>query len=63
VPFQDTLPRAYEYDIFRDYVRPYFKANPLTRFSVNDHFTFHGVQFKVMMGCHDCLFDFLGCVL
>eukprot|EP00434_Breviolum_minutum_P005576 symbB.v1.2.004918.t1/scaffold263.1/size248082/19 len=48
VPFQDTLPAAYEYDIFNDYLKPYLTRNKLQNFNQNDHFTFQGVQFKVV---------------
>lgn len=48
VPFQDTLPAAYEYDVFNDYLKPYLTRNKLQNFGVNDHFTFQGVQFKVV---------------
>lgn len=48
VPFQDTLPRVYEYDLFNDYLKPYFKQHMQTKFNTNDQFTFHGVQFKVV---------------
>lgn len=48
VPFHDTLPQAYEYDIFNDYVRPFFRQSQLLRFKVQNHFTYQGVQFKVV---------------
>mmetsp|Transcript_89878 Transcript_89878/g.159915 ORF Transcript_89878/g.159915 Transcript_89878/m.159915 type:complete len:447 (+) Transcript_89878:91-1431(+) len=48
VPFQDTLPAAYEFDIFNDYLKPYLTRNKLMRFGVNDQFTYQGVQFKVV---------------
>lgn len=48
VPFQDTLPNAYQYDIFNDYLKPYLSRNQQLRFSVNDQFTYQGVQFKVV---------------
>jgi len=48
VPFQDTLPHAYEFDVFNDYVKPYLTRNKLLRLSVNDQFTYQGVQFKVV---------------
>jgi len=48
VPFQDTLPHAYEFDVFRDYLKPYLSRNKHSRFKANDHFTFQGVQFKVV---------------
>jgi len=48
VPFQDTLPRAYEFDIFQDYLKPYLEANPHKKFSCNELFMYHGVQFKLV---------------
>jgi hypothetical protein len=48
LPFQDTLPRVYDFDVFTDYLEPYFTMNPLALFSVNTQFAFHGVQFKVV---------------
>jgi len=48
LPFSDTLPRAYEYDLFDDYLRPYFKQNPTVTLKKSDIFKFRGVQFKVM---------------
>lgn len=50
VPFQDTLPRAYEFDVFQDYLKPFLQANPHKKFSCNDLFMYHGVQFK-MVAC------------
>lgn len=51
VPFQDTLPRAYDYDIFNDYLRPYLDGNKHKKMQCNDLFTWQGVQFKVV-ACH-----------
>lgn len=48
VPFQDTLPGAYEFDVFNDYLKPYLTRHKHMRFGVNDQFTFQGVQFKVV---------------
>lgn len=48
VPFQDTLPNAYEFDIFNDYLKPYLTRNKHTSFNVNDSFRYQGVQFKVV---------------
>jgi hypothetical protein len=48
VPFQDTLPRAYDYDIFTDYLKPYLDRNKHKKMQTNDLFTFQGVQFKVV---------------
>ncbi len=47
VPFRDTLPRAYEFNIFRDYLKPYFQQNFHLKYRKEDRFTFQGVQFKV----------------
>jgi len=48
VPFQDTLPHAYDFDIFTDYLKPYLTRHKHKQFSVNDQFTYQGVQFKVV---------------
>lgn len=48
VPFQDTLPGAYEYDVFTDYLKPYLTTNKHIRLQTNDQFTYQGVQFKVV---------------
>lgn len=48
VPFQDTLPAAYQFDVFNDYLKPYLMRNKLVRFAANDQFTYQGVQFKVV---------------
>mmetsp|Transcript_87645 Transcript_87645/g.253120 ORF Transcript_87645/g.253120 Transcript_87645/m.253120 type:complete len:388 (+) Transcript_87645:72-1235(+) len=48
VPFQDTLPRAYNYDLFQDYLKPYLMANKPKKFAANELFCFHGVQFKLV---------------
>ena len=48
LPFQDTLPRVYDFDVFSDYLEPFFTMNPLAVLSVNTQFAFHGVQFKVV---------------
>mmetsp|Transcript_34731 Transcript_34731/g.81084 ORF Transcript_34731/g.81084 Transcript_34731/m.81084 type:complete len:459 (-) Transcript_34731:46-1422(-) len=48
VPFQDTLPNAYQFDVFNDYLKPYLTKNKSLKFAVNDCFTFQGVQFKVV---------------
>jgi len=48
VPFQDTLPHAYDFDVFNDYLKPYLMRNKHMRFGVNDQFTYQGVQFKVV---------------
>lgn len=48
VPFQDTLPGAYDFDIFNDYLKPYLTRNKHLYLSANDQFTYQGVQFKVV---------------
>lgn len=50
VPFQDTLPNAYEFDVFNDYLKPYLTnpKNKYNRLEVNTVFTYQGVQFKVV---------------
>lgn len=50
IPFQDTLPSVYHYDLFEDYLRPYLEANKHKKFQVNELFMYHGVQFK-MVAC------------
>lgn len=48
VPFQDTLPRAYDFDIFQDYLKPYLVSHTHKKFSCNELFMFQGVQFKIV---------------
>eukprot|EP00401_Gymnodinium_catenatum_P026954 CAMPEP_0117507938 /NCGR_PEP_ID=MMETSP0784-20121206/26683_1 /TAXON_ID=39447 /ORGANISM="" /LENGTH=460 /DNA_ID=CAMNT_0005303461 /DNA_START=47 /DNA_END=1429 /DNA_ORIENTATION=+ len=48
VPFQDTLPHAYEFDIFNDYLKPFLTKNKHMRFEADNQFTYQGVQFKVV---------------
>lgn len=48
LPFMDTLPRAYQYELFSDYLKPYLVANPCKKYQANDFFTYQGVQFKVV---------------
>mmetsp|Transcript_84324 Transcript_84324/g.149041 ORF Transcript_84324/g.149041 Transcript_84324/m.149041 type:complete len:399 (-) Transcript_84324:84-1280(-) len=48
LPFQDTLPRAYAFDLFTDYLKPYLKQNVHKRFQVNELFSYQGVQFKLV---------------
>eukprot|EP00931_Biecheleriopsis_adriatica_P121300 TRINITY_DN9638_c0_g1_i4.p1 TRINITY_DN9638_c0_g1~~TRINITY_DN9638_c0_g1_i4.p1 ORF type:complete len:398 (+),score=79.57 TRINITY_DN9638_c0_g1_i4:54-1247(+) len=50
LPFQDTLPRAYSFDLFADYLKPYLVANNYKKFQANELFTYQGVQFK-MVAC------------
>lgn len=35
--------RVYQYDLWNDYLKPYFKAHPLRSYAVNDVFDYHGV--------------------
>lgn len=48
VPFMDTLPNAYEFDVFADYLKPYLSTNKHVVLKQNDTFTYQGVQFKVV---------------
>eukprot|EP00929_Paragymnodinium_shiwhaense_P005914 TRINITY_DN10852_c0_g1_i2.p1 TRINITY_DN10852_c0_g1~~TRINITY_DN10852_c0_g1_i2.p1 ORF type:complete len:459 (+),score=101.71 TRINITY_DN10852_c0_g1_i2:102-1478(+) len=48
VPFQDTLPTTYSYDVFADYLKPYLLRNKYTTLSTNSQFSYQGVQFKVV---------------
>eukprot|EP00438_Fugacium_kawagutii_P035424 Skav206959 [mRNA] locus=scaffold255:59190:73705:- [translate_table: standard] len=59
VPFQDTLPAAYDYDVFNDYLKPYLTRNKLQNFGVNDQFTFQAHEFAIssrvdICGCNGC---------
>eukprot|EP00746_Dinoflagellata_sp_MGD_P014273 gnl/MRDRNA2_/MRDRNA2_131214_c0_seq1.p1 gnl/MRDRNA2_/MRDRNA2_131214_c0~~gnl/MRDRNA2_/MRDRNA2_131214_c0_seq1.p1 ORF type:complete len:563 (+),score=93.04 gnl/MRDRNA2_/MRDRNA2_131214_c0_seq1:63-1751(+) len=48
LPYGDTLPGAYNYDLFTDYLRPFLQQHPFSRFSTNDHFTYQSVRFRVV---------------
>lgn len=49
VPFEDTLPVAYSYDIFNGYLNPYFKGNQAMRtLRKGETFIYNAVQFKVL---------------
>jgi len=48
VPFSDTLPRAYNYNVFEDYMMPFLNSNRLRCFALGDTFIQSGVQFKVV---------------
>lgn len=50
VPFQDTLPRAYDFDVFQDYLKPYLSGHAHKKFQYNELFSWNGVQFK-MVAC------------
>jgi hypothetical protein len=47
-PFHDTLPRAYDFDVFQDYLKPYLQKNNHKKYQVNDLFMYQGVQFKLV---------------
>jgi hypothetical protein len=48
VPFSDTLPSAYDFDIFNDYVKPYFTSHATDDFALGVSFYHNGVHFKVV---------------
>lgn len=48
LPYEDTLPGAYTYDIFRDFLKPFFQEHPFALFAEGDHFTYRGVRFRIM---------------
>lgn len=48
VPFSDTLPSAYNYDLFQDHVRPYIMSHLADRLVEGQTFSQAGVQFKVV---------------
>jgi len=48
VPFSDTLPSAYDFDLFRDYVEPFFACHRVDGFQVGQTFYYNAVQFKVV---------------
>eukprot|EP00930_Biecheleria_cincta_P056633 TRINITY_DN42711_c0_g1_i1.p1 TRINITY_DN42711_c0_g1~~TRINITY_DN42711_c0_g1_i1.p1 ORF type:complete len:425 (-),score=64.26 TRINITY_DN42711_c0_g1_i1:278-1552(-) len=48
LPFQDTLPRAYQFDIFTDYLKPFLASHTHKKFQINELFTYQGVQFKLV---------------
>jgi len=48
VPFMDTLPNAYQYSVYQDYLRPFFRSHRGERFAQGDTFWHNGVQFKVV---------------
>ncbi|GFE55780.1 ring zinc finger domain containing protein, putative [Babesia ovis] len=61
-PLCDTLPKAYEYNLLRDCVEPYFRGQRSRTFHVDDVFRFGGVQFRIVGFEHrddlSQLFDF-----
>eukprot|EP00933_Yihiella_yeosuensis_P052498 TRINITY_DN50593_c0_g1_i1.p1 TRINITY_DN50593_c0_g1~~TRINITY_DN50593_c0_g1_i1.p1 ORF type:complete len:421 (-),score=89.00 TRINITY_DN50593_c0_g1_i1:82-1344(-) len=48
LPFQDTIPRAYSFNLFEDYLRPFLRSNINRKFQANELFSYQGVQFKVV---------------
>eukprot|EP00448_Togula_jolla_P017052 CAMPEP_0170582386 /NCGR_PEP_ID=MMETSP0224-20130122/7556_1 /TAXON_ID=285029 /ORGANISM="Togula jolla, Strain CCCM 725" /LENGTH=399 /DNA_ID=CAMNT_0010905607 /DNA_START=47 /DNA_END=1243 /DNA_ORIENTATION=- len=48
VPLRDTLPKAYAFDIFEDYLGPYLRAHRDRKFKSGELFRYQGVQFKVL---------------
>lgn len=48
LPYADTLPGAYNYDLFSDYLRPFLQQHPFSRYATNDHFTYQSVRFRVV---------------
>jgi hypothetical protein len=48
IPFSDTLPSAYQYDVFQDYVKHYFASHASDAFKEGDTFYQNGVHFKVV---------------
>jgi len=48
LPYGDSLPSAYEFDLFRDFLRPFFQSHPFEIFRRGDVFTYQGVRFRVM---------------
>jgi len=49
VPFSDTLPSAYDFDIFRDYAEPFFASHTTDGFREGQTFFHNAVQFKIMV--------------
>jgi len=48
VPFSDTLPSAYNFNVFQDYVKPFFASHVLDNFEEGKTFSYSSVQFKVV---------------
>eukprot|EP00812_Abedinium_dasypus_P013497 NODE_699_length_1401_cov_119.202080.p1 GENE.NODE_699_length_1401_cov_119.202080~~NODE_699_length_1401_cov_119.202080.p1 ORF type:complete len:417 (-),score=83.90 NODE_699_length_1401_cov_119.202080:133-1383(-) len=48
LPYADTLPGAYSYDLFRDFLQPFFQAHPFASYGECDHFVYRGVRFRVI---------------
>ncbi|EZG66668.1 ring finger protein [Gregarina niphandrodes] len=47
-PFMDTIPQAYEMDIFQDALSPFFAKHPLVLLAEGDTFQYNSVEFKVV---------------
>jgi len=49
VPFEDTLPTVYNVNnVFEEYLKPYFRANPWKQYVPGGTFWYYGSQFKVL---------------
>eukprot|EP00928_Gymnodinium_smaydae_P056735 TRINITY_DN40060_c0_g1_i1.p1 TRINITY_DN40060_c0_g1~~TRINITY_DN40060_c0_g1_i1.p1 ORF type:complete len:625 (+),score=140.50 TRINITY_DN40060_c0_g1_i1:271-1875(+) len=48
VPFSDTLPSAYQFDLFTDYLRPYLMSHKASHFVLGQSFVTNGVHFKIV---------------
>eukprot|EP00927_Polykrikos_kofoidii_P057302 TRINITY_DN51419_c0_g1_i1.p1 TRINITY_DN51419_c0_g1~~TRINITY_DN51419_c0_g1_i1.p1 ORF type:complete len:509 (-),score=77.63 TRINITY_DN51419_c0_g1_i1:104-1630(-) len=48
LPYRDTLPAAYSFDLFQDMLKPYFSSKPLQTYKVGDDFSCNGVRCCVM---------------
>ncbi|CUV04137.1 unnamed protein product [Cryptosporidium hominis] len=48
MPFSDTLPQTYSFDIFQDYLKPFLSRYTFHPFSEGESFTYNGVQFKII---------------
>eukprot|EP00916_Digyalum_oweni_P014767 GHVL01024173.1.p1 GENE.GHVL01024173.1~~GHVL01024173.1.p1 ORF type:complete len:384 (+),score=47.47 GHVL01024173.1:16-1167(+) len=47
-PFRRTLPSSYKFDIFEDYLIPYFKSSNMVTHRKGNKFSFKGVRFKIL---------------
>lgn len=48
VPFSDTLPSAYDVNMFTDYIKPFFESHALEYFCQGQTFYYNSVHFKVV---------------
>ncbi|KAK6587871.1 hypothetical protein RS030_81314 [Cryptosporidium xiaoi] len=48
MPFSDTLPQTYSFDVFQDYLKPFLSRYTFHPFSEGESFTYNGVQFKII---------------